>query len=150
MHDYDSMIQSYEICQKEHETVEEYMLRAHEAVAVVKHAYPDQVPNEGEGLRQDCFYNRLMPSIRDALSFVMADLSETEQTPDLTLSIIWPRNWRRVTNHITRPKVELWPMTPTRVTRSIPPPENVQLLSKQICSHRILNGWKVHHPNQTT
>ena len=47
VHDYDSMIQSlYEICQKEHETVEEYMLRVHEAVAVVKHAYPDQVPNE--------------------------------------------------------------------------------------------------------
>ena len=52
MHDYDSMIQSfYEICQKEHETVEEYMLRVHEAVAVVKCTYPDQVPNEGEGLR---------------------------------------------------------------------------------------------------
>ena len=41
----------YEIHQKEHETVEEYMLRVHEAVALVKHAYPDQVPNEGEGLR---------------------------------------------------------------------------------------------------
>ena len=35
--DYDSMIQSlYEIRQKEHETVEEYMLRVHEVVAVVK------------------------------------------------------------------------------------------------------------------
>ena len=65
--DYDSMIWSlYEICQKEHETVEEYMLRVHEAIAVVKHAYPDQVPNEGEGLR-------------DALSFMMADLPEREQ-----------------------------------------------------------------------
>ena len=52
MCDYDNMIQSlYEICQKEHETMEEYMLRVHEAVVVVKHAYPDQVPNEGEGLR---------------------------------------------------------------------------------------------------
>ena len=47
MHDYDSMIQSlYEIRQKENETVEEYMLRVQEAVAVVKRAYPDQVPNE--------------------------------------------------------------------------------------------------------
>ena len=27
------------------------MLRVHEAVAVVKCTYPDQVPNEGEGLR---------------------------------------------------------------------------------------------------
>ena len=41
--DYDSMIWSlYEICQKEHKTVEEYSLRVHEAVVVVKCAYPDQ------------------------------------------------------------------------------------------------------------
>ena len=78
--DYDSMIRSlYEICQKESETVEEYMLRVHEAVAVVKHAYPDQVPNEGEGLRRDRFYYGLTPSLRDALSFAMADLPEREQ-----------------------------------------------------------------------
>ena len=77
---YDSMIRSlYEICQKENETVEEYMLRVHEAVAVVKHAYPDQVPNEGEGLRRDRFYYGLTPSLRDALSFAMADLPEREQ-----------------------------------------------------------------------
>ena len=39
--DYHSMIRSlYEIHQKKNETVEEYMLRVHEAVAVVKHAYP--------------------------------------------------------------------------------------------------------------
>ena len=31
--------------------MEEYMLRVHEAVAVVKRTYPDQVPNEGESLR---------------------------------------------------------------------------------------------------
>ena len=62
MHNYDSMIRSlYEICQKENESIEEYMLRVHEAVAVVKHAYPDQIPNEGEGLRRDRFYYRLTP-----------------------------------------------------------------------------------------
>ena len=78
--DYDSMIRSlYEIRQKENETVEEYMLRVHEAVAVVKRAYPDQVPNEGEGLRRDRFYYGLTPSLRDALSFAMADLPEREQ-----------------------------------------------------------------------
>ena len=38
------------------------MLRVHEAVAVVKRAYPDQVPNEGEGLRRDCFYYGLTPA----------------------------------------------------------------------------------------
>ena len=78
--DYDSMIWSlYKICQKEHETVEEYMLRVHEAVAVVKRAYPDQVPNEGEGLRRDCFYHGLTPSFRDVLSYAMANLPEREQ-----------------------------------------------------------------------
>ena len=78
--DYDSMIQSlYEICQKENESVKEYMLRVHEAVAVVKRAYPNQVPNEGEGLRRDCFYYGPTPSLRDVLSFAMADLPEREQ-----------------------------------------------------------------------
>ena len=55
------------------------MLRVHEALTVVKHAYPDQVPNEGEGLRRDRFYYGLTPSLRDALSFAMADLPEREQ-----------------------------------------------------------------------
>ena len=39
----------------------------------------DQVPNEGEGLRRDHFYYGLTLSLRDALSFAMADLLETEQ-----------------------------------------------------------------------
>ena len=78
--DYDSMMQSlYNICQKESETVEEYMLRVHEAVVVVKCAYLDQVPNEEEDLRQDHFYYGLIPSLRDVLSFAMADLPEREQ-----------------------------------------------------------------------
>ena len=52
MRDYNSMSQLlYEICQKEDKTMEEYILRVHEAVVVVKHAYPDQVPNKGEDLR---------------------------------------------------------------------------------------------------
>ena len=94
MRGYDSMIRSlYEICQKEHETVEEYMLRVYEAVAVVKWAYPDQVPNEGEGLRRDRFYYGLNPSLRDVLSFAMAHLPEREQadTSFDTLTI-WLRN----------------------------------------------------------
>ena len=55
------------------------MLRVHEAVAVVKCRYPDQVPNKGEGLRRDRFYYGLTPSLRDVLSFAMADLPEREQ-----------------------------------------------------------------------
>ena len=56
------------------------MLRVHEAVAVVKHAYPNQVPNEEECLRRDRFCYGLNPSLRDVLSFAMADLPEREQT----------------------------------------------------------------------
>ena len=90
-------------CQKEHKTVEEYMLRVHEAVAVVKRAYPDQVPNEGEGLRQDHFYYRLIPSLRDvhSASLWLTYLRENKQTQALTFSIISPRNWRHTINHIT-------------------------------------------------
>ena len=78
--DYDSMIRSlYEIRWRENETVEEYMLRVHEAVAVVKRVYPNQVLNEGEGLRRDHLYYGLTPSLRDVLSFAMVDLPEREQ-----------------------------------------------------------------------
>ena len=59
------------------------MLRVHKAVAVVKCAYPDQVPNEGEGLRRDHFYYGLTPSLRDALSFAMANLPEREQVDNI-------------------------------------------------------------------
>ena len=55
------------------------MLRVHEAVAVVKRTYPNQVLNEGEGLRRDRFYYGLTPSLRDTLSFTMADFPEREQ-----------------------------------------------------------------------
>ena len=55
------------------------MLSVHEAVAVVKCVYPDQVPNEGEGLRRDFFYYGLIPRCRDTLGFAMANLPEREQ-----------------------------------------------------------------------
>ena len=51
----------------------------HEAVAIVRHAYPDQVLNEGEGLRHDHFYYGLLPSLKYVFSFTMADLPEREQ-----------------------------------------------------------------------
>ena len=57
----------------------ERRLRVHKAVAVVKRTYPDQVLNEGQGLRSDCFYYGLTPSLRDTLGFAMADLLEKEQ-----------------------------------------------------------------------
>ena len=45
------------------EMVKEYMLRVHEAVAVVKHAYPDQVPNEGEGPEKGPLLLRTHPQL---------------------------------------------------------------------------------------
>ena len=123
VHDYDSMIQSlYKIHQREHETAEEYMLRVHEAVAVVKRAYPDQVPNEGEGLRRDRFYYGLTPSLRDALSFAMADLLErNKQIQASTPSTIWPRNFKHDTTLAAPPREDLQLTIPIMVTRSIPP-----------------------------
>ena len=127
---YDSMIWLlYEIHQKDSKTVEKYMLRVHEVVVVVKCAYPDQVPNKGEGLRWDHFYYGLIPSLRDVLSFAMADLPEREQA-DTSFDTLYhlAENWRHPTNCAAWLNEELRPMTLTRVARSIPLPEDMQLL----------------------
>ena len=138
VHDYDSMIQSlYEIHQKENETVEEYMLRVHEAVAVVKRAYPDQVPNEGEGLRRDRFYYGLTPSLRDALSFAMADLPEREQV-DTSFDTLYHLAKKLEASRAMRPKWDLQLTILIRVTRSILLRRDVWLLLNQTCSHQIL------------
>ena len=46
---------------------------------LIRHAYPDQVTDQGKNLAQDQFYHGLMPSLRDALEFTMAELPEREQ-----------------------------------------------------------------------
>ena len=124
MRDYNSMIQSlYEIHQKENEAVEEYMLRVHEAVAVVKRAYPDQVPNEGEGLRRDRFYYGLTPCLRDVLSFTMADLPEREQA-DTSFDTLYHLAKKLEARHQpcgTQQKLDPQPTIPIRVSRSILP-----------------------------
>ena len=80
VHEYDTMICFlYEIRQKEGESVEEYILQIHEAVAIICHTYPDQVTDQGKNLTQDRFYHGLAPSLRDALEFVMLELPEREQ-----------------------------------------------------------------------
>ena len=80
MHEYDIMIHSlYEIRQKEGESVEEYMLQIHEAVAIIHHTYPNQVTDQGKNLAWDRFYHGLVPSLQDALEFAMAELPEREQ-----------------------------------------------------------------------
>ena len=63
-----NMIQSlYEICQKEHESMEEYMLRVHQGSSGSDTcAYP--VPGaklKGKSMRREQFYYGLIPSLRD-------------------------------------------------------------------------------------
>ena len=78
--DYDAMIRTlYEVQQRDDETVEEYMLRIHEAVTMICRAYPERLPDWGRDLRKDRFYHGLRPYLHDALSFAMAELPEREQ-----------------------------------------------------------------------
>ena len=78
--DYDAMIRTlYEVQQRDDKTVEEYMLRIHEAVAVICQAYPDCLPDRGRDLKKDHFYHGLCPYLHDALSFAMAELPKREQ-----------------------------------------------------------------------
>ena len=78
--DYDAMIRTlYEVQQKEDETVEEYMLCIHDAVAVIHHAYPEHLPDHGRDLKKDHFYHGLCPYLHDALSFATAELPKREQ-----------------------------------------------------------------------
>ena len=121
----------YEIHQKENETMEEYMLRVHEAVAVVRGAYPDQVPNEGEGLRWDhASTTGLIPSLRDVLSFAMADLPEREQADtsfDTLYHLAKKSGSAPPTAQWHDKRRKLQHMSPTKVTWSIPLTEDVQL-----------------------
>ena len=59
--------------------MEEYMLRIHEAVAVICRAYPECLPDRGRDLKKDHFYHGLRPYLNDALSFAMAELPKREQ-----------------------------------------------------------------------
>ena len=95
--DYDAMIRTlYEVQQRDDETVEEYMLHIHEAVAVIRRAYPDRLPDRGWDLKKDHFYHGLHPYLHDALSFAMVELLEREQAcpPHLTLYTCLLRSWK--------------------------------------------------------
>ena len=59
--------------------LEEYTLCIHDAVAVIRHAYPECLPDRGRDLKKDRFYHELCPYFHDALSFAMAELPEREQ-----------------------------------------------------------------------
>ena len=78
--DYDAMIRTlYEVQQRDDNTVEEYMLRIHEAVALICRAYPERLPDRGRDMKKDCFYHGLHPYLLDALSFAMVELPKREQ-----------------------------------------------------------------------
>ena len=78
--DYDAMIRTlYKVQQKEGETVEEYMLHIHDAIAVVCCVYLEHLPDRGRDLKKDRFYHGLCPYLHDALSSAMAELPEREQ-----------------------------------------------------------------------
>ena len=55
------------------------MLRIHDAVMVICHAYPERLPDHGRNFKKDCFYHGLCPYLHDALIFAMAELPEREQ-----------------------------------------------------------------------
>ena len=77
----DTMVRSmYKIRQAEKETMEEYMLRIHEAEVVIQHAHLERLTNQDKNFLHDCFYNGLLPSLREALGFAVADLPEREET----------------------------------------------------------------------
>ena len=78
--DYDAMIRTlYKVQQKVDETVEEYMLCIHDAVAVICCTYPEYLPDRGRDLKKDHFYHGLHPYLHGALSFMMAELTKREQ-----------------------------------------------------------------------
>ena len=99
--DYDAMIRTlYEVQQKEDETVEEYMLCIHDAVAVICRAYPECLPDWGRDLKKDHFYHGLHPYLHDTLSFAMAELPKREQpTPHLTPCTLSPKSWKLGSRH---------------------------------------------------
>ena len=78
--EYDTMIHFlYEIRQKDGESVEEYMVKIHEAVAVIRHTYLGWVVDQGKNWATDRFNHGLAPSLRDTLEFMLAELPEREQ-----------------------------------------------------------------------
>ena len=73
------------------------MLQIHEAVAIIHHAYLDQVTDQGKNLAWDRFYHGLAPSLQDALEFVMTELLRgSKPVPVLTCCTLWLRRWRHI------------------------------------------------------
>ena len=126
---------------------------------MVKCAYPDQVPNKGEGLRRDCFYFGLIPSLRDALSFAKADLPKREQA-DTSIDTLYHlakkleachhphsmtqggnstndphksyKKYSTSVGHVATVKTELFPPDPDLVESTPPELDHIEGLSLQV------------------
>ena len=100
--EYDTMICSlYEMRQKEGESLEEYMLWIHKAVANICHAYPDRVKDQGKNLARDQFYYGLAPSLLDPWgSRWQSYLIRSKLVPVFTHCTLWLRRWRHVSLHV--------------------------------------------------
>ena len=150
VHEYDTMICSlYEIRQKEGESMEEYMLWIHEAMAVICHTYPDRVTDQGKNLAWDQFYHGLMPSLRDALGFTMAELPESRLAPVLTHCTCWLRRWRCGSLHI-HPEVGQDPLKLIGISTGdiLPLWDELQCWQRRNCSHPTLIHQTLRHLSQ--
>ena len=94
--DYDAIIRTlYEIQQRDDEMVEEYMLRIHEAVAVICRAYLDHLPDRGRDLKKDCSIMDYAPTsmMPSALPWQSCPRG-SRPTPHLTLYTCLLRGWK--------------------------------------------------------
>ena len=80
------------------------MLCIHEAVAVIWRAHPERLTNQDKNFLRNHFYNGLLPSLREALGFAVADLLEREQTHTMfdTLYTLARKMEARQSNHNSR------------------------------------------------
>ena len=90
-HNYDAMIRTlYEVQQRDDETVEEYMLHIHDAVAVICRAYPECLPDRGQDLKKDPSTTDYAPTsmMPSALPW-QSCLRGSRLTPHSTLCTLW-------------------------------------------------------------
>ena len=124
---YDAMIRTlYEVQQKEDETVEEYMLRMHDMVTVIRCVYPKCLSDRGRDLKKYHFYHGLHPYLHDALSFAMVELPEGQQacptfdtlytlTKKLEAGQLAHTHWYTASSDVYREKHRCYPMLAGRV-----------------------------------
>ena len=100
--DYDAMIRTlYEVQQRDYEMVEEYMLRTHEVVTIIRRAYPDHLLDRGQDLKKDRFYHGLPPTSMTPLVLPWRNCPrESRPAPPLTLYTHWLRSWKWDNRHV--------------------------------------------------